>query len=158
MTVAIDIHKELEKVGKCLEVGIDNAKKDASTKGSQLLEQYFSDLFTREPLLTHVFITGYTPLWNDGEECFHDTQVYIHNDMDSWGEMGEFLESKMNWDIDYDNPSPEFAAINAGISKSMSRDIEDVLPVHAMSSVFGTNWLVIASHEGVTVHKYEIGY
>lgn len=158
MTVATNIQQDLETIGKRLEVVIDNAKEDARTKGAQLLEQYFSDLFSRNPLLTHVFITGYTPSWNDGEECYHDTQVYIHNDLDSWGEMGDFLESKLKWDIDYDNPSSEFAAINAGISKSKSRDIEDELPVHAMSSAFGTDWLVIATKEGVNIQKYDVGY
>jgi len=158
MIVATNIHKELEKIGQYRDVVIENAKEDARTKGTQILGQYFSDLFESNPKLTHVFVTGFTPGWNDGEECYHDTRVYIHNDMDGFGEMGEFLEYQLNWDIDYDNPSPEFAKINAGISKSESRDIEDELPVHAMSSAFGTDWLVTATRDGVTIQEFNVGY
>lgn len=158
MNVAIDIQKELEKIGKTRDAEIKLLKWNTRYQGVQLLEPFFDDLFITNPKLTHVYVMGYTPGWNDGEECFHTTQVHIYNDVDGWGELGEFLECKLNWDIDYDNPSSEFMAVNAGLSKSKCRDIEDLLPVDAMSSAFGTDWLVIATRDGVTIQEFDIGY
>ena len=161
MTVATDYAKLLKNVGIKRDTQIELLKEGAREHGIQLLEQFFADLFAANPKLTHVFCTGYTPQWNDGEECYHSTEVFIHNDtdeQDSWSEMGDFLECKLGWEIDYDDLREEITEINAGLSKSECRDIEDQIPIDAMSEALGTNWLIVANRNCVELHEYQCGY
>jgi|AGFS01.1.fsa_nt_gi hypothetical protein len=159
MSVAINIDKELKEIGVRRDAQIEILKESAREKGVQLLEQYFPEVFAKYPKLTHIYVTGYTPGWNDGEECTHTTQVYIHNDLEGWSELGDFLECYLGWDIDNDNPSEKYAAINAGLTKSECNDIELDVPVYSMSEALGTDWLVIATKDGqVTIQNFEVGY
>lgn len=159
MTVATNIDKELKEIGKKRDQQIEYLKEDARQKGIQLVQQFFQSLFAENEKLTHVYVTGYTPVWNDGEECVHDTRVYIFNDIKGWSELGDLLECHLGWDLgDEENPNPEYAAINAGLSKSQCNDIEDQIPVYAMSEAFGTNWIVIATRDKVTIQEFEVGY
>lgn len=159
--MAIDFAKLLKAIGTKRDNQIALLTEGAREHGKQIIEQFFADLFAENTKLTHVFIMGSTPLWNDGEECYHSTEIIIHNDageQDSWSEMSEFLECKLGWDVDYDDPSEEVLEINAGLSKSECRDIEDQIPVDAMSEALGTNWLIIATRNGVELQDYECGY
>lgn len=161
MIVAIDFAKLLKDIGTKRDTQIELLKEGSREHGKQIIEQLFADLFAANPKLTHVFIAGSTPLWNDGEECYHSTDMWIHNDtseVDSWSEMGDFLEGKLGWDFDCDEPSEEILEINAGLSKSECRDIEDQIPVDAMSEALGTNWLIIATRNGVELQEYKCGY
>lgn len=158
MSVATNFTKLLKDIGNKRDEQINLIKEGASEHAVQLLEQFFADLFTANPKLTHVFCTGFTPSWNDGEECFHDTRIYIHNDLDGWSEMAEFLECNLGWYVDYDEPSEELLEVNAGLSASECRDIDDQIPIDAMSEALGTDWLIIATRNGVELQKYKCGY
>lgn len=157
-TVATNFPKLLKVIGTKRDTQIELLKEGAREHAVQLLEQFFSDLFAANPKLTHVFCTGYTPGWNDGEECYHQTNTLIHNDFDGWNELAEFLECHLGWDVDYDDPSEELLAVNAGLSASECRDIEDQIPIDAMSEALGTDWLIIATRGGVELQKYDCGY
>lgn len=160
MIVATNFPKLLKDIGTKRDQQIALIKEGAVEHAVQIIEQFFKDLFEANPKLTHVFITGYTPEWNDGEECYHNTEVYMYNNLnpDSWNELGEFLECHMGWDVDYDEPSEELKEVNAGLSKSECRDIEDMIPVEAMSEALGTNWLIQATRDGVKYEPFSIGY
>lgn len=158
MSVATNFAKLLANIGNQRDEQIEILKEASREKALQLLEQLFGDLFADNQKLTHIFCMGYTPEWNDGEECFHDTNILIHNDRDGWGEMEEFLECHLKWEIDPNEPSEEFLAINAGLNASQCRDIEDLIPIDAMSEALGTNWVVIATRNGVELQEYNCGY
>lgn len=163
MIVATNFSKLLKDIGTNRDTQIELLKEDARSRAVQLLEQFFADLFETNPKLTHVFCTGYTPKWNDGEECYHDTEVFIHNDLsdEGWNEMADFLECKLGWNTSNSSentPSEELLAVNPNLSKSECRDIEVQIPIDAMSEALGTDWLIIATREGVELKEYDCGY
>lgn len=156
--MATNFAKQLKDIGIKRDNQIELLKEDAREKGVQIIKQFFEELFDANPKLTHVFCTGSTPEWNDGEECFHETNILIYNDIYGWSEVAEFLEINEGWHYDSENPSEELIAINKDLAMCECRDIEDQIPIDAMSEALGTDWLVKATREGIEFSVYKCGY
>lgn len=152
--VAVQKYKEeLEKIQKLFQ---ENFIKE--------IEQDFYALRSAFPELDKIFILGSTPKWNDGEECFHSSNIYIENIPDErWDDMSEYVE-RIYWDTD--QVPDEFLHINTNLTKHQVAQIKDILCTanleNNLEEVFKTNFHVIIDFTEpdikVIVEKYECGY
>lgn len=144
---------------------IHKAKTECSNKALPLLLKEFETEKVQD--LTHIYVLGYTPEWNDGEECEHRTCVYIENDRANhkYTNVIEYHE-RFDYDLDYDNPPSHLLDINAGISREKARNLEEAFSKkysNILEEVLGTNWkLEIEFLENgevkITHGDYDCGY
>lgn len=117
--------------------------------------------------LTHIFVLGFTPEFNDGEECEHRTIVFIENDRSDhkYTNVIEYFE-RFDYDLDYDNPPSSVLAVNSGLSRDKANALEKAFMSkysEVLEDVLGTNWkLEIEFLEDgevkITNGDYDCGY
>lgn len=144
---------------------IHKAKAECAKKALPLLMKELQKEGTEG--LSHIFVLGFTPEFNDGEECVHRTVVFIENDRSNhkYTNVIEYHE-RFDYDLDYDNPPSHIIDINAGISREQARELEDAFSKkysYILEEVLGTNWkLEIEFLEDgevkITHGDYDCGY
>ena len=142
---------------------IEKMKKEVQNTFSIQLAQDMKELKDKFPRLDKIFVLGNTPEWNDGEECFHESTVYIANIPDARGDdMYEYVD-RMYWDED--QVPDEFLTVNTGLTIEEATEIHNILRTanfeDCLSAVFETNFQVIIDFTDdikVIVKPYECGY
>ena len=128
------------------------------------LEQDFYALREEFPGLDKIFVLGCTPEWNDGEECVHESDIYIENQQDErWDEMGLYVD-RMYWDEE--EVPDDFLHINTALSKEQVSQIKEILRKAKfednLETVFETNFNIIVdfTEQDIKVHveDYDRGY
>jgi hypothetical protein len=123
-----------------------------------------AELKAQFPALDHIFILGSTPEWNDGEECTHDSEVFVDNTEGSfWNNVSEYLE-RLYYDED-DYPQ-EFKESNKGLTAKEVENIKDILNSSKFESglevVYTTNYNIVIDFTGesieVSVKEYDCGH
>lgn len=136
---------------------LNNTCKEAAI---DLLETYCEKY--RTPGLTHIFIIGHTPSWNDGEECTHDTRVFIENDS-NYSDVEEYFEQVTNnFDADTDELLP---LVNSCVEKETAKKLQSEVYSeldNVLQSVFITDFNIsIRFLDGkikIDVEDYDCGY
>lgn len=152
-TAVTEYKKELKKL-----------KSELRARFLSHLEQDLYELRREFPNLDKIFIVGSTPEWNDGEDCVHESSVYIENVPDErYDEISEYVE-RIYWDEE--KVPEEFLHINTALTN------EEVLKIYkilhdskfedSLQVVFDTNFHVIIDLTEetikVTVTDYDRGY
>lgn len=147
---------------------IHKAKAECAKKALPLLIKEFQK--EKVQGLTHIFVIGSTPEWNDGEECIHRTTVFIENDRSThtYTNVSEYMERMDDsGDVDYyDNPPNSVKVINETVSRNEAHSIENSFKQKysdILEEVLGTNWkLEIEFLEDgelkITHDDYDCGY
>lgn len=143
---------------------ISSIRNKHSTIIRQMMIEDFDSLRKQYSGLDKVFIRGYTPAWNDGEECTHRHQVFVNNSGE-YSDVSEFYEIVIDRDFDYSDIPEHIKKINSKLSKDDCKrvqayfnDMDDT-----MEASFGTNWYMIIDFttEEVTIDfhdDYDCGY
>lgn len=114
------------------------------------------------PELEHIFVLGYTPEWNDGEECEHSSEIYIMNNNDrSWDTVQDYLEYVYNSEYPI-----EFKDSNIGLSTDDAIKIKDILHSakfeDGLEVVYETNFNMVIDLTSfdikITVEEYDCGH
>lgn len=127
----------------------------------------FTDIFKKYPTLERVVAIGYTPSWNDGEECYFSSEVYVSN-------MEEAADRVFGWDRVYDvvennNNDKEvevFLNSNENVKNSTATEVERLVDSYmgSFTSIFGSEgWSLVISKEQngdavIRYGKYDCGY
>lgn len=127
------------------------------------LSEDLKELQVKYPNLDKIFVLGSTPKWNDGEECFHMSYVYIENSPDSRSDdMYEYVERMY---YNEEEVPDEFLTVNVNLSDIEVQEIKEILRTadfeDFIQQVFDTNFHIIidmTSDIKVSVKPYECGY
>lgn len=110
---------------------------------TEIIADVFADLQQRFPSFNAAVITGSTPQWNDGETCYHSTEISVQD-------AEEYHE------FDYET--------NTDLSRADQRIIEaelDLVDVILLEN-HGTNYQLVAKLKDgrfeITVDDYDCGY
>lgn len=152
-------------------VAVQTYKRELAEMQKALREKFIAeleqDLYAVRaafPGLDKIFILGSTPEWNDGEECVHESDVYIENlQNERWDEMSDYVE-RIYWD-DEEVPD-EFLHINTALTKEQVSNLKGILRAAKLEDnlqvVFDTNYHVIIDLTEPTikvrVKDYDRGY
>lgn len=161
MIVDTDTRKEINKLIALRDESISQAKAYCVERVTPMLSTLFEGI--RKPNLTHIFVLGYTPAWNDGEECEHNTVAYVSN-KSSYPDILEYFE-RFDDELDWDNPDPKYALINSNLTHETAKDIGRKFVTeyqYLLEEVFGTNWRleITFTDDGILLKhdEYDCGY
>lgn len=145
---------------------IHKAKAECAKKALPLLIKEFQK--EKVQGLTHIFVIGSTPEWNDGEECIHRTEVFIENDRTDhkYTDVSEYMERVYDDADYYDDPPEHVKAMNVQINRNDAQKISLAFKQKygdILEEVLGTNWkLEIEFIEDgelkITHDDYDCGY
>lgn len=163
MIVDINMFKNTEQAVKDYLNEIERMKKEIQDTFIVKLSEDLKELQAKYPNLDKIFVLGSTPEWNDGEECFHDSDVYIANIPDSRSDdMYEYVDRIY---YNEDQVPDEFLSVNVSLSESEVQGIKAILRTadfeEFLQQVFDTDFHIIidlTSDIKVTVKPYECGY
>ncbi|AQW88681.1 hypothetical protein FDH34_gp156 [Serratia phage BF] len=122
-----------------------------------------TELKSAYPNLDRIFILGSTPEWNDGEECTHDSSVYIEN-TSNYSDCKEYFECVFGWD---EPEIPEHLVdSNKNLSDNDVTEIKNIIRQSGLENIleviYETNFNVVIDFTGdevqVTVEDYECGH
>lgn len=143
---------------------LEKMKTELRNTFTTILADDFYALRHAFPGLEKIFVVGWTPEWNDGEDCYHNSSVYIENDPNlRWDDMGEYVDRIHGDDSVVED---EFLHVNTSLSKEEVKKIKSILSEtnleENLHEVFGTNYNIIIdlSEEDIKVHVkgYHCGY
>lgn len=123
--------------------------------GLETIKQISQNLFNTVEGLNVFVVRGWTPSWNDGEECTHTESVYVGHlingkylDYDDYDDLKRFFE-------------PDGEPINEIRFSRVDDHIEQTI-CEILQFIYGTNYTVIVrkTDEGVEVEyeEYECEY
>lgn len=124
-----------------------------------------TELKAQFPALEHIFVLGYTPEWNDGEECTHSSEVFISKDAPRvWDTVDEYVE-RLYWRDEEECP-PAYKTSNQNLSVEDAQKIKDILRAakfeDGLEVVYETNFNIVIDFTGdtvqVTVEDYDCGH
>lgn len=148
-------------------------KQEFVTKSRIAFKEVFVDFFDKNPALTSVMWTQYTPYFNDGEPCeftvYDPTFIGVPND-----EMLEYVTDWGEWDGDDDDLVENGGSVFVGSSwnfgkfskeQSSGIDLESVKYLESsinssslemvLYDLFGDHCKVTATREGFDVTEYD---
>ena len=142
-----------------------------------------SKLFESYPNLDGFVMLGWTPEWNDGEDCLHSDEVFVRpfNKSRCWGTLQEAADRVCGEDAvyaviddeisEYDLDEEVVAQVqdmlqwNQNLSSSDQDKLQAILNdlTTSVHECIGTDWLFIISRKPdgsakVEHHVYECGY
>lgn len=113
-----------------------------------------------KPGVQCVTAVGWTPEWNDGDECLHRQYVMVnHNQRDYCTVLLSDGVPASYTDIDYERGRPDWPwdALDAAID--MPKVPETASEVNKfLEAALGTNWCLYADDTGVYIGPHEPGY
>lgn len=123
------------------------------------------------PNLDVIYIVGTTPEWNDGEECTHDSEIFI-DASSKYSGLGDLYERMygcydLNDQADLDENVPtDLHKVNKKLTKEEVSEINEILYAAQLEknleTVFDTNWMIFIDFRNgnteVTKEDYECGY
>jgi hypothetical protein len=124
-----------------------------------------NELKDKFPELEHIFVLGYTPEWNDGEECTHSSEVFISKDAPrAWDTVDEYVE-RLYWRDESECPEA-YKNSNQNLSLEDAKAIKDILYnaqfEDGLNEVLETNFNIVIDFTGETVEVnvsyYECGH
>lgn len=124
-----------------------------------------AELKAQFPALDFIFVLGETPEWNDGEECTHDSEVFItHDDSRSWDTVSEYIE-RLYWRDEEECPAA-YKTANSNLSNEDAQKVKDILRAakfeDGLEVVYETNFNIVIDFTGsnveVTVQDYDCGH
>lgn len=134
-------------------------------------EKDLQTLKTTFPNLDVVYIIGFTPEWNDGEECYHESDVYIDGTSLFNGISSVFDRLYDCYDVNnqsnLDEHVPKYLHhINKKLKNSELEKINEFFRKYSiedtLQTVFNTNWIITIDFRGdnvvITKDDYECGY
>jgi hypothetical protein len=159
-----DLQAEFDKL---LEEQRDLTKRFQS-KAQELFKQTFKVFFEKNPAVTAVIWTQYTPYFNDGDTCtFSVNDVYFTNadgdDMDDIASYGEYegeneaVWSESSWGFKYEKerrPETDFSGVDFNSISEMSSMIQSGDMESVMLAMFDDHVRVIATRDGFDVEEY----
>lgn len=132
----------------------------------ELFKETTKEFFSKNPGITAVVWTQYTPYFNDGDTCeFSVNDPYFTNakDLDNLSRWGEYEGEDENewsesaWGFKYQNEKNgtkfegiDSVSVNKFSEMIQSRDMEDV-----MEAMFGDHVRVVATREGFDVDDHD---
>jgi len=140
-------------------------KKNLQAKFLDELKYDCAELKAHFPTLEHIFVLGYTPEWNDGEECTHSSEVFISKDAPHvWDTVDEYVE-RLYWRDEEECP-PAYKTSNQNLSIKDVQKIEDILREakfeDVLEVVYETNFNIVIDFTGetvqITVKEYDCGH
>lgn len=144
---------------------INDLKKQLRTDFIETLKVDCTELKDQFPALDYIFILGSTPKWNDGEECTHDSDVFVDNTEGSyWNNIPEYLE-RLYYGEEDDYPD-EYKNSNKGLSSEDVQKIKNTLSASKLEDgleiIYETDFNIIIDFTGetvtVTVKDYDCGH
>lgn len=143
--------------------------KKFQAKAQDLFKETTKEFFDKNPAVTAIMWTQYTPYFNDGDTCeFSVNEPYFTNakgdqvdDLTRWGEYegeDEGVWSESSWGFKYTkerHPETDFSGVDQAMVNKFSgliqsSDMEDV-----MKAMFGDHVRVTASREGFDVEDID---
>lgn len=124
-----------------------------------------TEIKSQFPALDHIFVLGYTPEWNDGEECTHSSEVYISTDSSRvWDTIDEYVG--LLYCGDEDECPEAYKTSNQNLSFEDAQKVKDILCAakfeDGLEVVYETNFNIIIDFTGdivqVIVKDYDRGY
>lgn len=140
-------------------------KKNLQAKFLDELKCDCAELKAQFPALDFIFVLGETPEWNDGEECTHDSEVFItHDDTRSWDTVSEYVE-RLYWRDESECPEA-YKTANSNLSIEDAQKIKDILSAakfeDGLEVVYQTNFNIVIDFTGetvqITVKEYDCGH
>lgn len=146
----------------------------AKTNLRAAIEEGSAELFNSIPGLDGFIILGWTPEWNDGEECYHDSTLYFEavGADRRWGGIYEALErlygdDEVEYAIEgqegYDHIK-ELLGINKDLQKSSHADVNKAITAldKTIEEIIGTDYAyIVRLVDGavkVTAMDFECGW
>lgn len=159
--MATSTRQEINKLIALRDESISQVKAYCIESVTPMLSTLFEEI--RQPNLTHIFVLGYTPAWNDGEECEHNTVAYVSN-KGNYPDILEYFE-RFDSKLDWDNPDPKYALINSKLAHEKALDIGRKFVAenqYILEEIFGTNWRleITFTDDGILLKhdEYDCGY
>jgi len=135
-------------------------------KAQELFKQTTKEFFDKNPAVTAIVWTQYTPFFNDGDTCeFSVNEPYFTNvkdldDLSRWGEYegeNENEWSECSWGFDYEGTHKN--KIFEGVDKAMIDKFSSLIQSSDMESVmkamFDDHVRVIATRDGFDVEEHD---
>lgn len=139
------------------------------SKAQELFKETTKVFFEKNPAVTAVVWTQYTPYFNDGDTCvFSVNDPYFTNangdqmeDLTSWGEYegeDEQVWSESAWGFKYEkerHPEKDFSGIDMESVNKFSELIQSGDMDSVMQAMFGDHVRVTATRDGFDVQDYD---
>jgi hypothetical protein len=123
---------------KSLTESVSSLTKQVDQINELIFQLVVNSLFADYPDLKKFSFTGYTPAYNDGEECTFSLATYYPS-------------------INEDESDDYSNEVNKQLAEIVPVYL-NVLPEEFYNSHFGTNFRVIATRESIDVEDYNCGY
>lgn len=138
-------------------------------KAQELFKATTKEFFEKNPAVTAIVWTQYTPYFNDGDTCeFSVGDVYFTNandeqleDITSYGEYeGEDEEvwSESSWGFKYTmerHPEKDFSGIDLALADKFSALVQSSEMESVMEAMFGDHVRVTATRDGFDVRDHD---
>lgn len=137
-------------------------------KAQELFKETTKEFFEKNPAVTAIIWTQYTPYFNDGDTCeFSVNDPYFTNadgddidDLSSWGEYegnNDKVWSESAWGFKYTkerDPEADFSGVDMASVNKMSELIQSSDMEDVMEAMFGDHVRVTATRNGFDVDDY----
>jgi len=129
-----------------------------------LFKETTKQFFDKNPAVTAIHWTQYTPYFNDGDECvFSIRDVYFTNanseqmgDVTDWGDYegeDDTVWSETSWGFTY-HKDKNFEGVNLDDVENFSELVSGSEMQDVMKEMFGDHVRVVATREGFDVQEY----
>ena len=126
---------------------IQELREQVSTEGEKLLREHFSVVFDKYPQVIGLTWVGYTPFWNDGEQCQYSS---CHE----YSDIVFMVDGKeLSW-----NESSEEDCKTAGVTEKIQEEFQKHFPDlddDDMLAIFGDHAKITLYRDRVEVEEYE---
>lgn len=144
-------------------------QKKFQTTAQALFKETTKEFFDKNPGVTAVIWTQYTPYFNDGDTCeFGVYDAYFTNandeqmeDLTRWGEYEgeeEGVWSESSWGFKYTkekNPGIDFSGVNLEDVQKFEKMIQSSEMEDVMKAMFGDHVRVVATRTGFDIEDHD---
>ncbi len=131
-----------------------------------LFKETTKEFFDKNPGVTAVIWTQYTPYFNDGDTCEFSvgepnfTNVKDLDDLTRWGEYegeneNEWSESPWGFKYHAEKHGTKYDGIDLDLIEKFSHTIQSSEMEDVMKAMFGDHVRVVATREGFEVEEYD---
>lgn len=135
-------------------------------KAQELFKQTTKEFFDKNPAVTAIVWTQYTPFFNDGDTCeFSVNEPYFTNvkdldDLSHWGEYegedeNEWSESHYGFDYERTHKNKIFEGVDKAMIDKFSSLIQSSDMESVMKAMFDDHVRVIATRDGFDVEEHD---
>lgn len=144
----------------------EELRKKFQTKAQELFKETTKKFFAKNPAVTAIVWSQYTPYFNDGDTCVFSvgdpnfTNVDDLEELSSWGEYegeDETKWSENSWGFTYnmDKHKTVYEGVDLAYIDKFSRLIQSGAMEEVMEAMFGDHVRVVATRDGFEVNDYD---